>query len=73
MRTEFDSKALYLALDQQRCAREMSWREVAAEIGVSVSTISNLKNGGRMEVDGMLAMVTWLNVPVEKFVRESTR
>ena len=59
----FDSKALYLALDQERRSREMSWREVSAEIGVSVSTISNLQNGGRMEVDGMLAMVSWLKFP----------
>jgi len=26
-----------------------------------------------MEVDGMLAMVRWLGVPVETFVRESPR
>ena len=41
------------------------------EIGVSVSTIARTQKGGRMEVDGMLAMVAWLNVPVETFVRES--
>jgi len=29
------------------------------------------KNGGRMEVNGMLAMVDWLRVPVETFVRDS--
>jgi Trp operon repressor len=51
----------------------MSWREVAAEIGVSVSTITRTRTGGRMEVDGMLAMVRWLGVPVETFVRESKR
>ena len=69
----FDSKALYNALDAQRRSRGMSWREVAAEIGVSVATISRTKIGGRMEVDGMLAMVGWVGVPVENFVRESPR
>ena len=61
----FDSKALYLALDEERRLREMTWREVAAEIGVSTSTLSNLQNGGRMEVDVMLAMVAGLGVAVE--------
>ena len=66
----FDSQELYEALNQQRLAQGLTWREVAAEIGVSVTTITRIKNGGRMEVDGMLAMVGWLNTPVERFVRE---
>lgn len=67
----FDAEALYLALDKKRESRDLSWREVAAEIGVSVSTITRTRTGGRMEVDGMLAMVAWLGVPVEAFVHES--
>jgi transcriptional regulator with XRE-family HTH domain len=66
----FDSKALYAELDAERERRNLSWREVALEIGVSVSTITRTQNGGRMEVDGMLAMVAWLNLPVETFVGE---
>ncbi len=66
----FDSKALYQAIDEQRRTREMTWTEVSKEIGVSTSTITGTKRGGRMEVDGMLAMVHWLGVPVEAFVRE---
>jgi len=70
----FDAAALYHAMDAKREADGLSWREVAARIGVSVSVITRLKNGGRMEVDGMLAMVGWLDVPVETFVRgESQR
>ncbi len=48
----------------------MTWADVSKEIGVSTSTITGTKRGGRMEVDGMLAMVHWLDVPVETFVRE---
>ena len=66
----FDSKALYAALDAQCQARDLSWQEVAKEIGVSVSTIAHTQKGGRMEVAGMLAMVAWLNVSVETFVHE---
>lgn len=64
----FDAKALYAALDNQRTARGLSWKQVAAEVGVSPSTLTRTRRGGRMEVDGMLAMVSWLRVPVETFV-----
>jgi transcriptional regulator with XRE-family HTH domain len=67
----FDSKALYAALDAQRGARGMTWIQVAAATGVSATTITRTRAGGRLEVDGMLAMVRWLGVPVETFVRES--
>ncbi len=66
----FDSKALYDALDQKRLDHQMSWSQVSAEIGVSVSTITRTQWGGRLEVDGMLAMVAWLGVSVETFVRD---
>jgi transcriptional regulator with XRE-family HTH domain len=69
----FDSRALYAALDARRKTRSMTWGQVAATIGVSVATITRTRTGGRLEVDGMLAMVRWLNVPVETFVRESRR
>jgi len=48
----------------------MTWSMVAEEAGVSIATIQRLRAGGRMEVDGMLAMVGWLGVPVENFVRD---
>jgi len=67
----FDSKALYAALDAQRAERGMTWVQVAAATGVSTATITRTRAGGRLEVDGMLAMVRWLDVPVETFVRES--
>lgn len=71
----FNSEALYDALDQQRRSRGMSWTQVAKEIGVSASTITRTKLGGRMEVDGMLAMVRWLGRTAESFTfgNESSR
>lgn len=65
----FDSKALHQALDEQRLRRDMTWAEVSKEIGVSASTMRRTKDGGRMEVDGMIAMVDWLGEQVETFVR----
>ena len=66
----FDAKALYTALDEQRRAQDLTWAQVAAKTGVSAATIKRTRDGGRMEVDGMLAMVRWLGVPVETFVRD---
>lgn len=73
MPVRFDAKALYEALDAQRRSRGMSWRQVAAEIGVSVSTLTHTRHGGRMEVDGMLAMVRWLGRTAESFTRQTKR
>jgi transcriptional regulator with XRE-family HTH domain len=65
----FDSKALYAALDHQRQEQGLSWQQLGKRVGVSPSTLTRTRKGGRMEVDGMLAMVAWLRRPVEDFVR----
>lgn len=67
----FDSAALYHALNEQRLSRNMSWNDISKEIGVSASTMQRTRLGGRMEVDGMIAMVDWLGEQVETFVRET--
>jgi transcriptional regulator with XRE-family HTH domain len=71
MPARFDTAALCRALDEQRLQRGLTWQQVAREIGVSASTITRTRRGGRLEVDDMLAMVGWLSVPVETFVRQS--
>ena len=65
----FDTKALHHALDTQRRQRGLSWNAVALETGVSAATLRRTKQGGRLGVDGMLAMVDWLDETVETFVR----
>jgi transcriptional regulator with XRE-family HTH domain len=67
----FDPKALYKALDAKRTELGLTWKDVATEIGVAQATVTRTREGGRMEVEGMLAMVNWLGVPVETFVRNS--
>lgn len=69
----FDAKALHQALDEERSRRGMTWTEISKEIGVSASTLRRTKDGGRMEVDGMIAMVCWLGEKVETFIRETPR
>lgn len=66
----FDTQALYDALDAQRTARGLTWTDVARETGVSTSTLTGTRRGGRLEVDGVLAMVRWLGREVESFAHE---
>ncbi len=73
MPIRFDARALYEALDEQRRSRGMSWQEVAREIGVSASTLTRTRRGGRMEADGMLAMVRWLGRTAESFTRKTAK
>ena len=67
----FDPQALYAALDAQRQERGLSWQDVARETGVAAATLKRTALGGRLEVDGMLAMVAWLGRSVESFTRRS--
>ncbi len=66
----FDTGALYEALNAQRASRNLTWEQVGYATGVSPSTLRGTQRGGRLEVDGMLAMVSWLGQPVEAFVRD---
>lgn len=68
-----DAAALYEAMNRQRIAKGLTWSGVATQTGVSESTIRRAKSGGRMEIDGVLAMVGWLGLPVEAFVRETQK
>ena len=68
-----DSRALLAALDAARVRRELSWQELSREIGVSATTMRRLANGGRLEVDVMLAMVNWLGRTVESFTKRTAQ
>ena len=67
----FNAEALYEALNSERKRRGISWSAIGEEIGVAPATMQRLKRGGRLEVDGVLAMVGWLGRSVEDFVRET--
>lgn len=68
----FHPPDLYSALDAERTRRGLAWRTVSAETGVAVSTIRHLATPGRCEVDGILALTTWLGRSIEDFTRKST-
>ena len=67
-RTRIDVKSLHAALDAERTAREISWRQLAKEINVSPSLLARLGNGFRPDADGFATLTTWLNMPAETFM-----
>jgi transcriptional regulator with XRE-family HTH domain len=70
---KFDANALYVALDEHRRYRGITWQQVAEEMGISPSTIMFMFSEVRLDVDEILAMVRWLGRHVESFTRGRTK
>jgi transcriptional regulator with XRE-family HTH domain len=68
MSGRIDTARLREALDGQRRARNLSWRQVAGEANVSPSLLSRMSNGHRPDLDGFIALVQWLGSPAEEFM-----
>src|SRR5262245_9386057 len=76
-RYDFDLRALYAALDEQRQARGLTWAETTRQINaagsvvmhpISTSTVVGLRSKPIAEADGVLQMLRWLNRTPESFV-----
>ena len=65
----FDSDGFYAALDAVRQARDLNWKQVAAESGVSASTLTRMAQGKRPDVDGLAALVAWSGLDADDYVR----
>ena len=66
-KTTINTAALYAALDAARQERQLSWRALAGEIGVSPSLLSRLGNGLKPDTDGFATIIAWLRLPAEDF------
>jgi transcriptional regulator with XRE-family HTH domain len=66
-RTRIDVPALYGALDGARRSKSLSWRQLAAEVGCSPSTMTRLANGHKPDADAFVALTRWLRMPAEQF------
>lgn len=66
-KTTINTAALYSALDASRQERQLSWRALASEIGVSPSLLSRLGNGLKPDTDGFATIIAWLRLPAESF------
>lgn len=67
-RGSFDAGAFFSALDAERQARGLLWKDVAAQAKVSQSTLTRLAQGKRPDVDSLAALVDWAGLKVDDFV-----
>ena len=65
----FDVSAFHAALDSERRSRRLAWKDVAAESGVSASTLTRLSQGRRPDVDSLAALTSWLGISADHFMR----
>jgi hypothetical protein len=65
----WDAKALHAALNTQREARGMTWKELGREIGFTPAQLTNLSKGGRVGFPGVMRLVLWLGQPASTFTR----
>lgn len=64
---QIDLDALIGALDSERRARGISWRQLAAQAGVSPSTLTRMQQGKLPDVNTFTALTSWLGIPAERF------
>ena len=66
----FDVAALHAALDScQPRSRRLTWKEVAAESGVSASTLTRLSQVRQPDVNSLAALTSWLGMSADHFMR----
>ena len=65
--TRINVSALYAALDGARKSKNLSWRQLAGEVGCSPSTMTRLANGYRPDADAFMSLTQWLKMPAERF------
>lgn len=70
---QFDTEAFYAALDAQRQGREITWKQVAGESGVSASTLTRMAQGRRPDLDGLAKLCTWSGLSADDFIRNAAR
>lgn len=65
---QFNVAALFSALDSQRLGRNLTWKDVSGESGVSASTLTRLSQGKRPDVDSLAALSAWVGVSADRFM-----
>ncbi len=70
--SRFDVMALHAAMDAQRRSRQLTWKDVATESGVSASTLTRLSQGRQPDVNSLAALTAWLGMAADCFMRNDS-
>ena len=69
----FDSDAFYRALDAERAARGLTWKDVSREAHVSASSLTRMGQGKRPDVDTLAALCSWSGLKLDDFISRESR
>jgi transcriptional regulator with XRE-family HTH domain len=64
----FDGDAFYRALETTTTTRSKTWKQVAAETGVSASTLTRMAHGRRPDAASLAALSAWAGLNPSDFV-----
>lgn len=64
----FDGDAFYRSLEKTVTARNVTWRQVAAETGVSASTLTRMAQGRRPDAASLAALSAWAGINPSDYV-----
>lgn len=67
----FDTRKLYAALDARRVEKNLTWAQVAKELGLGASGLKYLSKGKRVAFPGVMRIFRWLDRPAADFTRVS--
>lgn len=68
----FDTPAIYRALDAARIERQLSWKQVAEQIGMANATqLTRFAKGGGIGMRAVTRIAQWLGRPVASFTAAS--
>jgi transcriptional regulator with XRE-family HTH domain len=65
----FDGDAFYRALEATVAARSKNWKQVAAETGVSASTLTRMSHGRKPDAASLAALSAWAGLNPSDFVQ----
>jgi transcriptional regulator with XRE-family HTH domain len=65
----FDGDAFYRAVEATVAARSKTWKQVAAETGISASTLTRMAQGRRPDAGSLAALSAWAGLNPSDFVR----
>jgi transcriptional regulator with XRE-family HTH domain len=64
----FDGDAFYRSLETTVSSRGLSWKQVAAETGVSASTLTRMAQGRKPDAASLAALSAWAGINPSDFV-----
>jgi hypothetical protein len=70
-RPALDTRAIYLAMNDRRAARELTWRDVADELGPGFTPgmLTRLADGTGIGFPRVMRIFQWLERPAAEFTR----